>query len=207
MRKIILYINSTFNGVVTGDPKQDKANFTVWTNLAYMKAGSKALLETMQTVDTILMGRNSYEALAVKEGWQSVKNWGASVSEATVALGEKINSAHKLVVTGDRPLDELQWGEFEAPTQLTGNIEEQIKDLKNSSGGDIVIFGSPTLVRSLTDANLIDEYQIQVAPVAVNYGGHLFDELKARKDFDLVGLQALEGGSFLVKYKPAQTQA
>jgi dihydrofolate reductase len=208
MRKIILYINSTFNGVVTGDPKGDKGNFNVWTNMAHHKSGTKTLLEAMETVDTLLMGRGTYEVLAVKDGWPSVKDWGPSVSDATVVLGEKINNAHKLVVTGDHPLDELQWGEFEAPKQLTGsNIEEQIKDLKNSDGGDIVIFGSPTLVRSLTDANLIDEYQFQVAPVVVNYGEQLFDGLKDRKDFNLVGVKALEGGSFLVTYKPAKTPA
>lgn len=208
MRKIILYINSTLNGVVTGDPSKDKTNFTVWTNVAYMKAGSECLVKTMETVDTILLGRNTYEALAVKEGWLSVKDWGPSISDATVVLGEKINNAHKLVVTGTHPLDALRWGEFEAPQQLTGNnIEERIKDLKNSDGDDIIIIGSPTLVRILTDANLIDEYQVQVAPVVVNYGEHLFDDLKDRKDFHLVEVKALEGGSMLVTYKPAQMQA
>lgn len=206
MRKIILYINSTFNGVVTGDPSKDKDNFTVWTNASYMKAGSECLLKTMEAVDTILLGRTTYEALAVQEGWLSVKDWGPSISDATVALGEKINNAHKLVVTGT--LDELKWGDFEAPQRLTGStIEEQITDLKKSDGGDIVIIGSPTLVRSLADANLIDEYQIQVAPVVVHVGEHLFDTLKDRKDFDLVDVKALEGGSLLVTYKPAEIQA
>lgn len=204
MRKIILYINSTFNGVVTGDPKSDKGNFNIWTNLDHMKSGSKVLLEAMETVDTLLMGRGTYEVLSVPEGWPSVKTWGRTISEATATLGDKINDLHKVVVTGDRPLDELQWGDFEAPMQLTGsNIMEQIKGLKNSAGGDIIIFGSPMLVRSLTDEDLIDEYQIQVAPVVVNYGDHLFDGLKNRKDFELVDVKGLEGGSFLVKYKPA----
>jgi dihydrofolate reductase len=93
-------------------------------------------------------------------------------------------------------LDELKWGEFAASEQLNGNnIEAQIKDLKNSDGGDIAIFGSPTLVRSRTDANLIDEYQIQVCPVVVSVGEHLFDSLKERKDFDLVDAKPLEDGS------------
>jgi dihydrofolate reductase len=91
---------------------------------------------------------------------------------------------------------------------LTGNnIEEQIRDLKNGDGGDIVIFGSPTLVRSLTDADLIDEYQIQVRPVVVNVGEHLFDDIKERKDFHLVDAKSLEDGSIFVTYKPAKTQA
>lgn len=208
MRKIILYINSTFNGVVTGDPKGDKGNFNVWTNMAHHKSGTKVLLAAMESVDTLLMGRGTYEVLAVPDGWPSVREWGATISPETVTLGDKINGAHKLVVTGDRPLETLQWGEHEAPTQLTGNdIVEQIRQLKNSDGGDIMIFGSPMLVRSLTDANLIDIYYFQIAPVVVNYGDYLFDGLKARKDFDLVDVKALEGGSMLVTYKPAKVQS
>ncbi|MBT2760609.1 dihydrofolate reductase family protein [Paenibacillus sp. ISL-20] len=119
--------------------------------------------------------------------------------------GDKINNAHKLVVTSARPLDNLKWGEFEAPKQLTGsNIEEQIKDLKNGDGGDIVIFGSPTLVRSLANANLIDEYQIVMHPVVVNVGEHLFDNLKEQKEFHLVDVKTLKIGSLLVTYRPAK---
>jgi dihydrofolate reductase len=203
LRKIILYINSTLNGVVTGDPNKDKDNFMVWTTGPYVKAGTECLLETMETADTLLLGRNTYKALSVPEGWPSVKKWGPSVSDLTVALGDKINNAHKKVVTDDHPLDELKWGDYEAPEQMTGNnIEEQVKDLKDSDGHDIVIFGSPTLVRALADANLIDEYQLQIAPVVVNVGEHLFDRLKERKDFVLIGAKPLEGGSILVKYKP-----
>ena len=205
MRKIILYINSTFNGVVTGDPKKDKTNFMVWTTEAFIKAGSECLLKTMDTVDTILLGRRTYEDLSRTEKWPSVVNW-PDVSDLSLALGEKINNAHKLVVTRNHALGELKWGKFAAPEQLTGNnIEQQIKNLKNSDSGDIVIFGSPTLVRSLTDANLIDEYQIQVRPVVVNVGEHLFDNLKDRKDFHLIDVTPLEDGSIFVKYKPAKT--
>lgn len=204
MRKIILYINSTFNGVVTGDPSKDKTNFMVWTTEASVKTGSEVLLKTMDTVDTILLGRRTYEDLSRESKWPGVKDW-PGVNDMALQLGEKINNAHKLVVTSDRTLDELKWGDFEAPQRLTGNnIEEQIRDLKNAGGGDIIIFGSPTLARSLTDANLIDEYQIQVRPVVVNVGEHLFDSLKERKDLDLVDAKPLDDGSIFVKYKPAK---
>lgn len=195
MRKIILFIHSTFNGVVTGDPNKDKTNFMVWANRANFETGSEYLLKVMNSVDTILLGRGTYEDL--------VRKWPPMNASP---LGKKINNAHKVVVTGDRPLDELKWGKFEAPEQLTGNdIEKQIKKLKASEGGDIMIFGSPVLVRSLTEANLIDEYQIKLHPVVVNVGEHLFDNLKKKKDFQLVDAQALADGSILVKYKPAKS--
>ena len=195
MRKIILFIHSTFNGVVTGDPNKDKTNFMVWANRANFETGSEYLLKVMNSVDTILLGRGTYEDL--------VRKWPPNNASP---LGKKINNAHKVVVTGDRSLDELKWGKFEAPEQLTGNdIEKQIKKLKASEGGDIMIFGSPVLVRSLTEANLIDEYQIKLHPVVVNVGEHLFDNLKKKKEFQLVDAQALADGSILVKYKPAKS--
>jgi len=204
MRKLISSIHSTLNGVVTGDPSGDKTNFIVWTAGANIEEGSQNLLKEFDTVDTILFGRGTYEDLSRK--WPSVKDW-PNVSDVGLRLGEKINNAHKLVVTSDHTLDKLKWGGFAAPKQLTGNnIEEQIKDLKNGDGGDIIIFGSPKLVRSLTDANLIDEYHIFVHPVVVNQGEHLFDNLKERKDFHIVDVKTFEHGAILVKYALAKKE-
>lgn len=203
MRKIIVYINSTFNGVVTGDPNEYKTNFMVWTNEAFMQAGSECALQTMQSVDTLLLGRKTYEDLSRPEKWPSVKDW-PGVDKLGLALGDKINNAHKWVVTRNHANNTLSWGEYEPPKAITGsNIEEQIKKLKAAEGGDIVIFGSPTLVRSLTDTNLIDEYHIQVRPVVVNVGEHLFDNLQSRKDFQLIEVTPLKEGSLFVKYRPA----
>jgi dihydrofolate reductase len=98
MRKIILYINSTFNGVVTGDPSKDKTNFMAWTTEAFIRAGSECLLKTMETVNTILLGRRTYEDLSREFKWPGVKDW-PGVNDLGLRLGEKINNAHKLVVT------------------------------------------------------------------------------------------------------------
>lgn len=195
MRKIILFIHSSFNGVVTGDPNGDKTNWMVWARPS-TEAGSAYLLKAMDTVDTILLGRGTYEDLVRK--WPLMNDF---------ALAKKINAAHKVVVTGDRPLTEMSWGEFEAPEQLTGDdIEQQIASLKASEGGDILILGSPILVCALAEANLIDEYQIKLHPVVVNVGVHLFDNLKKKKDFQLVDAQAHDDGAVLVKYVPAKAK-
>src|SRR5215204_4003392 len=202
MRKIISYINSTANGIVTGDPSNDKTNFMVWTTETFIRAGSKCVLETMETVDTILLGRRTYEDLSRPEKWPSVKEW-PGVDDLSLDLGEKINNAHKLVVSHKQSYDSLPWGEYEAAKQLTGgDIEQQIQKLKNSQGADIIIFGSPTLVRFLTDAMLIDEYQIQMRPVVMNVGEYLFDGIKERIDFHLIDAKPLEDGTLFIKYKP-----
>src|SRR5829696_7504049 len=202
MRKIISYINSTANGIVTGDPSKDKTNFMVWTTEAFIKAGSKCLFETMETVDTILLGRRTYEDLSRPEKWPSVKEW-PGVDDLSLDLGDKINNAHKLVVSHKQSHGSLPWGDYEAAKLLTGDdIEQQILKIKNSKGGDIIIFGSPTLVRSLTEAGLIDEYQIQMRPVVMNVGEYLFDGIKERKDFRLIDAKPLEDGTLFIKYTP-----
>lgn len=118
-------------------------------------------------------------------------------------IGEKINATPKVVVSAKHPLENLEWGEFEPPTQLTGpSIEEQIKELKEGDGSDIITFGSPTLVQSLTNAGLVDEYRILIHPVIANVGKRLFENLDSRTDLRLISVDTFERGAILVKYAP-----
>lgn len=195
MRKINLYIHSTLNGVVTGDPREDKTNFMAWTTHKSLETGSDALFDAMEGVDMILLGRGTYEDLSRK--------WPVMPALQEIPLGVRINEAHKVIVTGNQPLDELRWGEYDTPVQLTGSdIIEQIADMKASEGGDIMIFGSPVLVRSLTEANLIDRYLVQMHTVVTSAGEQLFAGLKEQKDFRLVDAKILDDTSMLVTFEP-----
>ena len=198
MRKLIVSIHSTANDIVTGPPS-DETNFMVWAQ-AGIEDSLEPFLKSLANVDTILLGRATYEDLVRK--WPKVKEW-PHVSDLALRIGEKINATPKLIVTGKHPRQSLEWGEFKSPTQLTGtNIEEQIKGLKESDGGDIITFGSPTLVQSLTNARLVDEYRILIHPVIVNEGKRLFENLHGRTDFRLVSVDAFEHGAILVTYAP-----
>jgi dihydrofolate reductase len=196
MRKLIVSIHSTANDIVTGPPS-DETNFMVWAQ-AGIEDSLDTFAESLANVDTILLGRATYEDLVRK--WPKVKEW-PQVSDVALRIGEKINSVQKLVVTGKHPLQSLAWGEFKPPTQLTGtNIEEQIQRLKESDGGDIMTFGSPTLVQSLTNAGLVDEYRILIHPVIVHEGKRLFDNVNGRTDLRLISVQTFARGAMLVTY-------
>lgn len=201
VRTLVAYLNSTVNGVVTGDPAGDKTDFMVWTSPESVESGSLLLLEIMRTVDTILLGRATYEDLVRK--WPLVAEW-PEPGDVGVRLGEAVNSARKLVVTSKRPEGGFPWGDFAPAEPLgEGDVADQVRDLKNGDGGDIIIFGSPTLVRSLTDARLIDEYKLAVRPVIVPVGERLFDGVRDRTDLELVQMQPQDDGSFVVTYRPA----
>ena len=198
MRKLIVSIHSTANNIVTGPPA-DATNFMVWAQ-AGIEDSLGPFLESLTGVDSILLGRGTYEDLARK--WPKVKEW-PDVSEEVLRIGDKINTTAKLVVTSKHQREDLQWGEFDPPTPLSGpDVEGQIRKLKERSGGDIMTFGSPTLVQSLTNAGLVDEYRMLIHPVIVNEGKRLFENLQGRTDFRLLNVQPLERGAMFVTYAP-----
>ena len=198
MRKLIVSINSTANDIVTGPPSGDQTLLD-WS-LPYLGAGLEPFRIFIARAGTFLLGRATYEDLVRK--WPKVKEW-PNVNDVTLHIAEKINTTPKVVVTGKHPLESLSWGEFEPPTQLTGtSLEEQVKQMKEEDGGDIITFGSPTLVQSLTNAGLVDEYRLTIYPVIVNEGKRLFENLKGRTDFRLIGVTPFESGVIVVTYAP-----
>src|SRR5690242_4710959 len=81
-----------------------------------------------------------------------------------------MNNIPKLVVT--RTLrGPLSWN----ATALTGEEGQTVAKLKQEPGGDIIMYGSSTLMRSLLQHNLIDELNLGVHPLVVGEGKRLFD--------------------------------
>jgi dihydrofolate reductase len=198
MRKLVVSIHSSVNNVVTGPPS-DVTNFMVWAQPG-IEDSLDAFLPSLAGVDTILLGRATYEDLMRK--WPTVREW-PDASDVALRIGEVINTTPKVVVTGEHPLARLEWGAFEPPTQLTGpDIPAQVRRLKARDGGEIITFGNPTLVQSLANAGLVDEYRILVHPVLVHEGGRLFEHLDRRTDLRLVGVQTFARGAMLVTYAP-----
>jgi dihydrofolate reductase len=196
MRKLIVSIHSTANGIVTGPPS-DETNFMVWAQ-AGIEDSLESFAKSLAGVDRILLGRGTYEDLVRK--WPSVREW-PDVSDAALRIGDKINRTPKVVVTDTLSSDRLAWGDFEPPTRLGGtDVEGQIAKMKKDAGGDIITFGSPTLVQSLTNAGLVDEYRILVHPVVVHEGRRLFDNLHGRTDFRLVSVETYARGAMMVMY-------
>lgn len=200
MRKLIVSIHSTANDVVTGAPS-DPTNFMVWAQ-AGIEDSLEVFLKSLASVDTILLGRATYEDLVRK--WPKVKEW-PNVSDIALRIGAKINATPKVVVTGNLRAESLGWGEFVPPTRLTGvDMEGQVAELKAGAGGDIMTFGSPTLVQSLTNAGLVDEYRILIHPVIVQEGRRLFENLAGRTDLRLVSVDTFARGAMLVTYAPVR---
>ena len=200
MRKLIVSIHATANDIVTGPPT-DETNFMVWAQPG-IEDSLESFSRSIANVGLILLGRLTYQDLVRK--WPKVREW-PDVTDVTLRIGEKINGTPKIVVAGEHPLGTLEWGEFDPPTRLSGpGVEERIEKLKGTDGGDIMTFGSPTLVRSLTNARLVDEYRILVHPVVVSEGKRLFETVQRRTDLRLIGVETFARGAMLVTYAPTR---
>ncbi len=202
-RQIILWINSSVNSIITGDPDGDRTDFGVWTRQGNILSGSEAALVLFDRVDTLLLGHGTYDDL--------VRNWPnmqgpADADDVGSRLAAKINGAHKLVVTRDQQLRDLPWGEFRAAEPLAvTDVVVQLQEFKSGEGGDAVIFGSPTLVRSLVDADLIDEYHVVVHPVLVEVGDHLGEGITVRRDLRLKTVITLDDSGVVLVYSPVRS--
>ncbi|ANI90808.1 dihydrofolate reductase family protein [Pedobacter sp. BS3] len=67
-------------------------------------------------------------------------------------------------------------GGWENVSILKGNLADEITKLKNQDNGDIIVYGGATLVSSLINADLIDEFHLITNPVALGQGLPIFQK-------------------------------
>ena len=89
--------------------------------------------------------------------------------EEDAGFAKQLGDARKIVVSNQK-LD-FTWRNSE---QLQGDFVEAVTALKNEPGGDIGMSGSPSIVRQLLEAGLLDELHLLVHPIAVRHGMQLF---------------------------------
>jgi dihydrofolate reductase len=80
------------------------------------------------------------------------------------------------------------------------NPVAEIARLKNDPGKNIIIFGSPRLVHSFAQLNLIDEYVITINPVILGHGVPMFQGINSRIDLHLNQTAKFKAGSIGVHY-------
>lgn len=154
MRKVISGLFISLDGV-TESP--DKWQFDVFDDEMMAIMGAHIAAE-----DTILLGRVTYEA------WTPF--WPTSTDEP---YASHINNTPKVVVS--TTLDTVNWGKFDNISLVKNNLAAEINRLKQQPGQNIGVSGSPTLVRSLLEADLLDELILMIHPVIAGQGQRLFE--------------------------------
>ena len=143
--------------------------------------------------DTILLGRKMTDGFV--NYWTDVVNNQPESREFSFA--RKMVDKPKIVFT--KTLEESPWANT---TLAKGDLVDEINQLKNQEGEEIIVYGGAGFVSSLIEAGLIDEYHVFVNPVAIGRGMTIFGDLKEGLNLTLVKSQAFDSGEVVLCYVP-----
>lgn len=143
--------------------------------------------------DSMLLGRITY---------QEWKDYWPNADEDTFSTF--INTSPKYVVS--TTLDSVEWGSYENITLLEGDFAEAITKLKQESDGTIGVNGSPTVIRSLLQLDLLDELTLMIHPVMAGSGKRLFADGDSLKRLELIESKVSSTGVIIATYKPKSTE-
>lgn len=186
MRKLIAAINMTLDG------------FCDHTAIIPDDEIHQHYTELLRSAGTIIYGRITYQLM---EYWPTVvKNptGNQSIDEFAIVM----DNIPKVVFS--RSLKSVEW---KTATLAKGNIEEEVLALKQSrnSGSKDILVGSPSLIVTLLNLNLIDEFQLCVHPVIAGNGLPLFKSINDRTPLKLVKTKTFSSsGSIAFYYEPTK---
>jgi dihydrofolate reductase len=95
----------------------------------------------------------------------------------------------------------LKRAEWNNSTIIKENAVEEITMLKQEPGQQILIEGSATLVRSLMETDLIDEYRLMIHPIIMGNGKRFFKD-QSKAALKLVETRPISLGVVLLRYQP-----
>ena len=187
MRKIVVISMITLDGVMQapGGPEEDTSNgFTYggWT-VAYLdEVYAKIMKKEMQAAD-YLLGRKTFQIFAGY--WpQHATQWPA------------INEDKKYVLS--QTMDNSDWKN----TVFIKTLAD-IKELKNSNGPNIHVWGSGKLIQLLLANDLVDELWLKIYPLTLGNGQRLFQDGPIPAAFTLIENSVTPSGVIIANYSRA----
>ena len=144
--------------------------------------------EQVRSADAFLLGRRTWQT------WAAF--WPTAGGDPDLAA--RMNRIPKYVVSNT--LTRADWSNS---TIISGDIPTAVRRLKEQPGGDLLVYGSPTLVDELLAHELIDEYRLLVFPVILGDEKHLFRDRIETRNLRLTGSRAFPSGVVLLTYVPA----
>lgn len=189
MRNIIVSMRVTLDGFIAGPHGEMD-----WMEAFFDEALATYESELQQTVDTTLLGRVTYQGFA--SYWPQVALDPAS-PPGLIEYAQHLNAMRKLVFS--KTLSRVEWNNSTLVKEI---VPEDITRMKHEPGRDMVIYGSASIVRTLTKLGLIDTYQLLVYPVILGSGKPLFQDLLHTVKLSLVSTRTYPSGVVVLSYQP-----
>jgi dihydrofolate reductase len=172
MRKV------TFGGAISLDNFLARPDHAVdW--LLWGKEAAAVMSAYWKTIDTVLMGRKTYE-VALRHG-----------PSAVVYKGIKTYVFSRTLPAGSQG----------GASIIASDAAEFVRALKGQDGKDICLMGGGELAHSLFEAGLIDEIGFNVHPVLLGSGIPLFHHMTQQIDLELLECAPFQNGCVMVRYR------
>ncbi|OGU01008.1 MAG: hypothetical protein A2W29_10810 [Gemmatimonadetes bacterium RBG_16_66_8] len=186
MRRLVVFNNVTLDGYFAdarGDMSWAHKHDPEWSAFTAENASGGGVL---------LLGRITYDLMA--------SYWPTPAARANAPqVAEGMNGMQKVVFS--RTLDTVSW---QNTTLVKDDIAGAVRRMKSEPGPGMAILGSGSIVSQLTQAGLIDEYQIVVHPVVLGQGMTMFAGIKTRLSLRLTKTRAFGNGSVVLWYEPVR---
>jgi dihydrofolate reductase len=188
MRTLNAFNFLTLNGFFRG-PQED----TSW----HTHGGEEEQysVESLRGDGILLFGRKTYDMMA--SYWPT-----PAAAEQFPEVAAGMNRAEKIAFS-KKPFTP-RWHNTRL---ITGDIVNQVRALKATSGKNMTILGSGSIISLFAEHGLIDEYQFMIDPVAIPDGTPVFVGITKKLELELIGSKVLESGVVLVSYRPMRVRA
>lgn len=188
MRKVIVSMNVTLDGFMAGADGTLDWHFPLWNDEM-----TGYIADQLQTVDTILLGRMSYQVMA--QYWPYADCY-TMPSPAQMDFANRMNNYTKIVFSRT-----LRKGSWKNTHIIRSRIKEQILEMKQQPGRDMIIFGSGSIVQTFTRLGLVDEYRLWVHPVILQNGMPLFRDKQPGAQLQLLRTKTFSTGVVVLYYR------
>lgn len=186
MRKIILSNNISVDGFVAGLNREID-----WIHID--EELFDYIVRLTDQADTAMYGRVTYQLM---ENYWPTAGDKPHASRHDIEHSRWYNRAHKVIIS--KSLN----GKNIKDRQIIGsNLPEEVNELKNQSGKNILIFGSPGAAQSLMKHNLIDELWLFVNPIILGEGMPLFKNRPDKVYLKLVESRVFSSGVVELHYE------
>ena len=180
----------TLDGVMQGPggPTEDTSgNFTSggWTVPYFDEFLGNRMGEQMSRPFDLLLGRKTFDIFAAY--WPHHEDEGAGINKATKYVASNTLTTH----------------EWKKSVFLKGNVEDEIRKLKQQDGPDLQVHGSGNLIQTLLPHDLVDELWLKIFPVTLGTGKRLFDTGTLPASYTLAEAQSSPSGVIIATFKRA----
>ena len=185
MRTLIVSEFVTVDGVIEAPGGEPTHPHTNWVSDYMGPDEQQYKFDEVFEAESLLLGRVTYESFS--GAWPTYEG----------EMADRMNSMPKHVVSST--LQDPVWN----ATVIAGDVVAEIERLKASDGGPMLVAGSGTLVHTLVDHDLVDEFRLMVFPVSIGGGLRLFPDSRTRTPLKLIGTKTYPSGIALSTYERA----